>query len=49
MEVLNDTLAAADLELDTETCARVAALTAAPAPATDRSEEPRQTGSNRSA
>jgi aryl-alcohol dehydrogenase-like predicted oxidoreductase len=38
---LEDTLAAADLDLDTETYARVAALTPTPPPATDRSEESR--------
>lgn len=39
-EQLEDTLAAADLELDAATYARLAALTPAPPPATDRSEEP---------
>jgi aryl-alcohol dehydrogenase-like predicted oxidoreductase len=39
VEQLDDTLAAADLELDAETYARVSALTPAPPPATDRSEE----------
>ena len=42
-EQLDDTLAAADLDLDAETYARVAALTPAPPPATDRSEESRRT------
>jgi aryl-alcohol dehydrogenase-like predicted oxidoreductase len=38
-EQLGDTLAAADVELDAATYARIAALTPAPPPATDRSEE----------
>jgi aryl-alcohol dehydrogenase-like predicted oxidoreductase len=42
-EQLEDTLAAAELDLDAETYARVAALAPTPPPATDRSEEPRPT------
>jgi aryl-alcohol dehydrogenase-like predicted oxidoreductase len=40
-EQLEDTLAAADLELEPAAYARIAALTPTPAPATDRSEEPK--------
>jgi aryl-alcohol dehydrogenase-like predicted oxidoreductase len=39
VEQLEDTLAAADLELDADAYAKIAALTPAPPPATDRSEE----------
>jgi len=39
LDQLNDTLAAADLVIDDAARARVAALTPAPPPATDRSEE----------
>jgi aryl-alcohol dehydrogenase-like predicted oxidoreductase len=47
IEQLDDTLAAADLVVDEELRARVAALTPAPAPATDRSEEQTAPGPGR--